>query len=192
MPVNEEEVRNAMMSHGAIPNIRNNLSEFEHLHSAAAVPSNIIPPPPTVLPEEFEETVLTAPAILSALLNEKLDLAIGVFPSLFPEGIAELNAPCALKVNPKEWAGHLMCYKGGRFARHPRFCYWIHNTRMRDAAKKTSAYYSNRNKTDALLSIEDIREMIANGNIRGLADRVGRSASQLEGTCPSGIESIVY
>jgi len=52
---------------------------------------------------------------------------------------------------------------------------------MSDTAKKTSTYYQNQKQNDALLSIED---MIANGNIKELADRVSRSASQLEGTWP--------
>jgi len=185
LPVNEGEIQNPMMSHAAIPNLMNNMSEFEQLCPAAATEPSVPPEePPPAWTEVMEEIVLTAPAILSAPLNEKLELAIDVFPSLFPEGIADLNAPRALKVNPKEWAGHLMHYKGGRFARHPRFCYWIYNTRMRDAAKKTSTYYQNQNQNDALLSIEDIREMIANGNIKELADRVSCSASQLEGTQP--------
>jgi len=64
----------------------NNMSEFEQLCSAAATePSSPpeVPPPPWA--EVMEEIVLTTPAIISDPLNEKLELTIDVFPSLFPE-----------------------------------------------------------------------------------------------------------
>ena len=42
------------------------------------------------------------------------------FPTLYPTGKADLNACRLRKVNITEYTRHLLCFRNGRFGRHPR------------------------------------------------------------------------
>ena len=83
-------------------------------------------------------------------------IAIDAFPTLFPTGEADFETNCALKVDRKEWAVHLLCLKGGHFAKHPRFRYWVLNTIMHHTAKGASNWYLYTHKEDRELTVEDI------------------------------------
>lgn len=81
---------------------------------------------------------MTMPSICGTPVSEYggHQIAIDAFPSLFPNGEADINTPHDIKVDMKEWAAHLLCLKGGHFARHPCFCYWVLNTAMQQTAKQ--------------------------------------------------------
>ena len=53
------------------------------------------------------------------------------FPSLFPTGAADFSAPRVHPITIGYYFKHLMMFKDGRFAKHPRFCYFALNTEMR-------------------------------------------------------------
>jgi len=84
----------------------------------------------------------------------------------------------------KEWAVHLLHLKGGHFARHPHFHYWVLNTTICHTAKSASNWYLHRYKEDRELTVEDIHEMIETGDAKGLADRVSHAGAKLPGSKP--------
>jgi hypothetical protein len=126
------------------------------------------------------------PAVRSTPIPENgvYQIAIDAFPTLFPTGKADFNAPRGQKMSMEEWAAHLMHYEDGRFARHPRFRYWALNTIFRHRAKEASRWYAKSHPEDGALSIEEIREMINENNVAGLAQRVSRAAAPIEGSRP--------
>lgn len=103
------------------------------------------------------------------------------FPTLYPTGIADLRTPRIKKVNPAEYFKHLMWYKDGRFARHPRWRYFALNSIMRWRALQEGRVYVKQNLEDDQLEVADIQEMIASGD-KKLADQIMRYGEGLRGT----------
>ena len=104
-PNNDQEP--TQMTAGCVPNLTNDQSEFELLCRDAQLPSGV------------NQMVLTAPQVHGTPINEHMgiQIAIDVFPTLFPPGQADFHtAHPKAKVSLKEWAQHLIRYKGGRFA----------------------------------------------------------------------------
>ena len=60
-----------------------------------------------------------------------------VFPTLFPQGSADVLAPRERTVTIVSYFKHLMLYHDQRFATHPRFRYFALNTQMRHQALQT-------------------------------------------------------
>ncbi|KAJ7690466.1 hypothetical protein B0H17DRAFT_878604, partial [Mycena rosella] len=118
-----------LFTRGFVPNVTAAQTEIEQLHAAAF--HNDTP------------VVLTMPAVHGTPINEHSghSIAINAFPSLFPAGAADFAATREIPVTMTEWAAHLMRFKDGRFARHPRFRYWALNTVMRHEAKKASRWF---------------------------------------------------
>ena len=108
-------------------------------------------------------------------------IARDAFPHLFPFGKADFSHPRDVEVTMLEWAAHMLRFKGGRFARDPRFRYWCFNTYMRQRAKKASKWYLTTHPSERNFIVEDIREMIDNGDARQLAQRVSHAADKLPG-----------
>ena len=77
------------------------------------------------------------------------------FPTLFPTGAADLLAPRIYEVTVGNYFKHLMMYKDGRFAKHPRFRYLALNTEMRWRALQTGGIYVRQHHQDAQLSLDD-------------------------------------
>ena len=82
------------------------------------------------------------------------------FPTLFPTGAADFVAPRACAVTIGNYLKHLLMYEDGRFARHPRFCYFALNTAMRWRALQTGRIYVRQRPQDAQLSEEELRDMV--------------------------------
>jgi hypothetical protein len=162
-----------LFTHGFVPNLNTGQTEMDQLRAAAFPPDAPI--------------ILTMPTVRGTPISEHdgRQIAIDAFPSLFPNGTADFAAPRDIKVTMTEWAAHLMRFKDGRFARHPRFRYWALNTIMRHEAKKSSKWYCTTHREDRELTVQDIQEMINNDDATGLADRVAHSGgSNLQGTRP--------
>lgn len=53
------------------------------------------------------------------------------FPTLYPTGAADFTAPRERQVTVGYYFKHMMLYRDGRFACHPRFRYFALNTEMR-------------------------------------------------------------
>ena len=49
------------------------------------------------------------------------------FPTLYPTGRADFNAPRLRKVDLQDYVRHLMCSSDGRFGRHPRWRFLAFN-----------------------------------------------------------------
>jgi ATP-dependent DNA helicase PIF1 len=77
---------------------------------------------------------LLAPSIRSTPINEaarKDRIFAMAFPTLYPTGQADFNAPRLRKVDLNDYAQHLMCFSDGRFRRHPRWRFLVFNMLMR-------------------------------------------------------------
>lgn len=77
------------------------------------------------------------------------------FPTLFPVGMAEFNRPRMRAVTYAQYIEHLMKYKDGRFARHPRFRYVVFNQLMRIRINSDTAHLFSKpaaNEADTLWS----------------------------------------
>jgi len=161
-----------LYSAGFAPNMRDSRTEEEQLRQAAL--------------NSGDPIILPMPSVRGTPISEYSGrpIAIDAFPTLFPTGEADFEANRALKVDMKEWAVHLLHLKGGRFARHPRFHYWVLNTIMRHTAKTASNWYLRTHKEDRELTVEDIRDMIEANDVKGLADRVSHAGAKLPGSKP--------
>ena len=72
-------------------------------------------------------------------------------------------------------------YEDGRFARHPRFCYFALNTEMRWRALQTGRIYVRQHPQDAQLSVEELRDMVSREG-EAFSNRVLHYAGSLRGT----------
>ena len=75
-------------------------------------------------------------------------------------GAADFVAPRARAVTIGNYFKHLLMYEDGRFARHPRFCYFALNTEMRLRTLQTGRIYVRQRPQDAQLSVEELRDMV--------------------------------
>ena len=125
---------NPVYSMGFVPNVQQGQTEEEILCQAAL--------------QNDGPVIMTMPSVHGTPISEYagLQIAIDTFPTLFPTGEADYNANRDHTVDMKEWAAHLLCLKGGRFARHPRFRNWVLNTIMHQTAKGASNWYLNTHK----------------------------------------------
>src|SRR6202047_4147949 len=172
--VDDEEPQepNPFFSTGFVPNMHNRQNEEEHLRQAAF--------------QADEPVILTMPSMHGTPISEHSgrQIAIDAFPTLFPTGEADAVANRDDPVEMNEWALHLIKLKGGRFARHSRFIYWVLNTLMRHTARKASNWYLHTHKEDKDLTVEEIWEMIEAGDAAGLAQRVSHAGVKLAGSKP--------
>jgi ATP-dependent DNA helicase PIF1 len=103
------------LTEGMIPNLGEGVNIAEESRAAlqqVAPPSIHLPP------------VLTAPLVQASPINEHdptNQFLRCAFPFLFPSGEADLRADRAQTVRESDYFEHLMRYKDGRFAQHPRF-----------------------------------------------------------------------
>ena len=67
------------------------------------------------------------------------------FPTLYPTGRADLNDSRQRSVELRDYARHLMCYRDGRFGRHPRWRFFLFNILMRRKAGSAARYYLFQN-----------------------------------------------
>jgi hypothetical protein len=105
------------------------------------------------------------------------------FPTLFPTGAADFLAPRPLAVTIGNYLKHMMRYKDGRFARHPRFRYFALNTEMRWRALQAGRIYVRQHPHDAQLSVEELRGMVGREG-EAFSHRVLHYATSLRGTTP--------
>ena len=88
------------------------------------------------------------------------------FLILFPTSAADFSAPRPRTVTigyvaiTSNTFKHLLMYKDGRFARHPRFRYFALNTEMRHRALGAGQIYVKQNTTDAQLTVQELRDMV--------------------------------
>ena len=71
---------------------------------------------------------IPAPSIRSTPIDEaagKDRIFAMAFPTLYPTGRADFNVPRLRKVDLDEYARHMMCFRDGRFGRHPRWRFFV-------------------------------------------------------------------
>jgi hypothetical protein len=166
------EPQDPHFTRGFVPNVTAAQTEMEQLRAAAF--------------HGDQPIILSMPHVHGTPINEHggRSIAIDAFPSLFPTGKADFAATRGIPVTMTEWAAHLMRYKDGIFARHPRFRYWALNTIMRHDAKKASRWFTTTHKDDKELTIPEIKQMLEENDAKGLADRVAHAADSLPGSRP--------
>jgi len=145
------------------------------------------------------DVTLTQPRVHSRAINEhdpNIKYIINAFPTLFPQGCADLHdrRPHG-KVSPEQYFRHLLRWKDGRFATHPRFRYFALNSVMRWCAKTEARCFTSRNRQEGgmrvrksflyafLIETGDLRELL-HGDLNNLALRVSRLGANLRGTRP--------
>ena len=123
--VNEgrEDMGENLVSGAVIPNLGQSTTEVEDMLAALRglvdLPQRISQPP-----EPVGGLGLTQPALSSTPINEHdtgIEFLVQAFPFLFPQGIADIHAIRPWAVKEYEYFKHLIRYKDGHFARHPRF-----------------------------------------------------------------------
>ena len=103
------------------------------------------------------------------------------FPTLFPTGAADFVAPRLHTITVRNYFKHLLMHEDGRFAKHPRFCYFALNTEMRWRALQNGRIYIRQHPQDAQLSVEDLRDMVGRDG-EAFSNRVLHYAASLRGT----------
>jgi hypothetical protein len=173
-----QEAPDSMFSAGFVPNVRIDASEMEQLRQAVNNPTSMQPLGDNPLQYAFPEDspiILSLPVVRGTPVSEHRGTSIDIdaFPTLFPNGKGSFQSVREAPVTLQEWAGHLIRLDGGRFAQHPRFRYWVLNTIMRQTAKKASSWYCTKNPQDKALTVEEIREMLADNTVRKSTKRRG-------------------
>lgn len=103
-----------------------------------------------------------------------------IFPTLFLASKGDINLPRGQKITFEAWIRHLLRYKDGRFAPHPRFRYVVFNMLMRQKAKAQSSYLSSKHPNRDM-SLEELQEFVREGNDKELVNRISRASETLRG-----------
>lgn len=103
------------------------------------------------------------------------------FPTLYPYGTADLNDLRVKEIKPAEYFKHLLIYKDGQFARHPRWRYFALNTIMRQRALSEGRVFVKQNLEEGQLTMAEILELMENDT--HIVDRIMRYGDGLRGTC---------
>jgi hypothetical protein len=130
------------------------------------------------------------PGLLAPLVHQTpLDKATGkerifimAFPTLYPTGAADYNAPRVRKVNLRAYAHHLIRYKDGRFGRHPRWRFLVFNIIMRQRAADSAGFYVSKSSGLKDLSREELATALEEDE--SLLPHIVRQGSSLTGTRP--------
>ena len=64
-----------------------------------------------------------------------------------------------------DWAGHLLWYEDGRFAKHQFFKFVVHNIMMRKRAIEQSSFLVQQKFGEEQISIEALKEAVENGDM---------------------------
>lgn len=133
-------------------------------------------PPPHGIP---------APSVRSTPIDEaagKDRIFAMAFPTLYPTGRADFNAPRIRKVDLQDYARHMMCFADGRFGQHPRWRFLVFNMLMRRRAGNSARFYVS--KTSGLKDCT--REELADALVADdtLLPQIVRQGASLAGTRP--------
>ena len=104
------------------------------------------------------------------------------FPTLYPMGQADFNDPRLRKVSLQDYARHLLCYRDGRFGRHPRWRFFVFNILMRQKAGSSARFYVSKASGLKDMSREELTDALQADT--GLTAQIVRQGSDLTGTRP--------
>lgn len=105
------------------------------------------------------------------------------FLTLFPTGAGDFTQPRLRTVTIGNYFKHLMMYKDGCFAKHPRFRFFALNIEMRWRALQAGRIYVRQHPQDAQLSIQELRDLVGSES-EAFSNRVLHFATSLRGTRP--------
>ena len=158
----------------AVPNVNPDNSDLEDLRQQLAhrQGAHITLPP-------FRATPLSE-------FNREQALLSRAFPTLYPYGKAEWISPRCRTVAYKAYIEHLIKYRDGRFAQHPRFRYVVFNTMMRQQSNIRSTFFVRRHPNEAQLDVEELRQAFTSDSpaAQSLLNSVVRYSGSLRGTRP--------
>jgi len=132
--------------------------------------------------------------------NKAHALLSWAFPTLFPFGKAEFVNPRVRDVEYPEYARHLLLYKDGRFARHPRYRYVVFNTMFRKQVNTRAGFFVRKLHPQMNdLTAEDLRHAFEDDSEQSeqLLNSISSYSGTLRGTRPywggkmKSLESIV-
>ena len=107
------------------------------------------------------------------------------YPTLFPTGAADISNVGAngilRDVSLADWAQFLMCWKDGRFAKHPRWRYHVFNMLQRRRAHMTGRVFVNHADGQADMTLDELRDLLQSGDT-ATCNRLFHFGSQLRGT----------
>jgi hypothetical protein len=90
----------------------------------------------------------------------------------------------AIKFPFDEWIRHTMRYRDGRFGRHARFRYVVFNMLQREKVRSQASWICREIDGDARMTLEDIQQLVRDGQEGERAGRVSRQGANLVGTRP--------
>jgi hypothetical protein len=128
---------------------------------------------------------LPAPSIRSTPIDEaagKDRIFAMAFPTLYPTGRADFNAPRIRKVDLNDYARHLMCFSDGRFGRHPRWRFLVFNMLMRRRAGNSARFYVSKASALKDFTREELTEALLTDDT--LLPQIVRQGASLTGTRP--------
>lgn len=107
-----------------------------------------------------------------------------IFPTLFPNGIADFGVGRPVKVTLYKWAIYMLRYKDGRFARYPEFRYIVFNQMLREQTFSSANWYIKQNRDTADLTMDEIRQELLQIENSTLLRHIMRRAEPIKGTRP--------
>jgi hypothetical protein len=128
---------------------------------------------------------LPAPSIRQTPIDEasgKDRIFAMAFPTLYPTGRADFNASRLRKVDLNDYARHLMCFRDGRFGRHPRWRFFVFNLLMCRKANSSARFYVSKASGLKDLSRDELTEALLADD--ALLPQIVRQGSDLIGTRP--------
>ena len=143
----ENDPRINLTSDGFVPSLHSNETELSEIQNGL----------------QLTEAVLTMPTIDSIPINEHDQnhcYMIDAFPCLYPTGEADFHADRSHTISAQEYFKHLIRYRDGRFARHPRFRYFAWNSILRWDGKKRSRIFAKRNSNDGMMTVGKILDLL--------------------------------
>ena len=163
--------------------IRDSVNEGARTCSARVAHAQSVVSDQIVKNDQAMATVVDWPAITNQLIDEFNSEGYWsrAFPTLFPTGAGEYLAPRQRRLTLGQYSKHLIRYRDGRFAQHPRFRYFALNTMMRWRALETGRVFVKQRIGENHLSVEEPKEMVNRGDT-SFASRVMRFSSSLHGT----------
>jgi hypothetical protein len=110
---------------------------------------------------------LPAPSVRTTPIDEaagKERIFAMAFPTLYPTGRADFNAPRLREVPLNGYAQHLIRFKDSRFSRHPRWRFFIFNLLMRRQATVRARFYVSKASGLKDLTREELAEALLSDN----------------------------
>ncbi|KAF5331234.1 hypothetical protein D9611_013064 [Ephemerocybe angulata] len=130
----------------------------------------------------YEQVIINAPTVEPAPISEFTPGYItGAFPTLFPDGKGDFHQPRLRKFDLGDYFGHLLQFRGGRFASHRCFPWFAFNTLQRARTLSKSRIFVRQNHDEAGLTAADIKEMLGEGDER-IVHKMMRYGESLRGT----------